>query len=90
MTVAWVETRPVARRSLMAALADRLPGLRKAVTAAGALVAFSAPAAACPYCALSQGAETLVYIGAFLGIPYVVVTAVMLWMRRVLASEHEG
>lgn len=77
-------------RRRLALLARRLPGVRLAVTALGAVATFSADAAACPYCALSQGTETLIYITAFLVIPYVVVTGVMFWMKRVLASEHEG
>jgi hypothetical protein len=77
-----------ARRSI-AGYARRLPGVRIAATAVGAIVALSSDAWACPYCALSQGTETLLFIAAFLGIPYLVVTVVMLCMRRVLASEHE-
>ncbi len=73
---------------MLAGLARRLPAVRTAATALGGVVAFSADAWACPYCALSQGTETLVFIGAFLAIPYIVVTAVMFWMKRVLASEH--
>ena len=91
MTVRWVETRPMPEgRRDISTLLERLASVRKLATAAGALVAFSAPAVACPYCSLSQGAETLVFIAAFLLIPYVIVTAVMFWMRRVLASEHEA
>jgi hypothetical protein len=71
-------------------LCQRLHGLRTVVTTAGAIVALSSVAAACPYCAVSQSTETLLFITAFLVIPYVVVTAVMFWMKRVLASEHEG
>ena len=71
-------------------LSQRLHGLRIAVTAVGAVAALSSVASACPYCAVSQSTETLLFIMAFLGIPYVVVTAVMLWMKRVLASENES
>lgn len=56
----------------------------------GALVALSPTAAACPYCALSQGYDTLIYIAAFLLIPYVVVGGTWWWMKRLLASEHTG
>ena len=55
----------------------------------GALAALSAPAWACPFCALSQSADTLIYVGALMLVPYVVVSGVVLWMRRVLASEKE-
>jgi sorbitol-specific phosphotransferase system component IIC len=74
----------------MRRLDARFRALRKAVTAAGAIVAFSAPAAACPYCALSQGIETLAYVLGFLAIPYLIVTGVWFWMRRVIATEHDG
>jgi len=74
----------------LSSLARRLPGLRIAATALGAIAALSSVASACPYCALSQSSETLLFITAFLAIPYVIVTAVMLWMKRVLASEHKG
>jgi len=67
----------------------RLVGVRRLATAAGAVVALSADAWACPYCALSQGVETLVFIMAFLAIPYIVVSAVMIWMKRVMARERE-
>jgi len=56
----------------------------------GSLAALTPDAAACPYCAVSQGVETLVYVMGFLVIPYLVVSGVVLWMRRVLASEHEA
>ncbi len=55
----------------------------------GALVGLSANAAACPFCALSQSADTLVYVGMLMLVPYLVVTGVVFWMRRVLASERE-
>ena len=63
---------------------------RRLTATAGALLALAAPAAACPYCALSQGVETLAYILGFLVIPYVVVSATWLWMRRIIARENEG
>ncbi len=47
-------------------------------------------AAACPYCSLSQGADTLVYIAAFVLLPYVIVSGVWVWLKRLLASENEG
>jgi len=60
-----------------------------AVRALAALAALAAPAAACPYCALSQSADTLAYIGGFLITPYIVVTATIACMRRILRSEQE-
>jgi sorbitol-specific phosphotransferase system component IIC len=63
---------------------------RRAVTTVGALFAMAAPAAACPYCAVSQGADTLLYIAGFLAIPYAVVSVVWFFMRRILASEQIG
>ena len=60
-----------------------------AVRALCALLALAAPAAACPYCALSQSADTLAYIGGFLITPYIVVTATLACMRRILRSEQE-
>jgi len=47
----------------------------------------AAPAAACPACSLGQGLDTLGIILGFLAIPYLVVTCVWLWMRRLLNSE---
>jgi hypothetical protein len=61
----------------------------RAAAVLGALVGLSASAAACPFCALSQSADTLIYVGALMLVPYVVVSGVVLWMRRVLASERE-
>ena len=66
------------------------PGLRAAWTVAAVLGLLVRDAAACPYCSLSQGADTLVYIASFLIIPYVVVTFTWWWMKRILASEHEA
>jgi hypothetical protein len=60
-----------------------------AVRALAALAALAAPAAACPYCALSQSADTLAFIGGFLITPYLVVTATIACMRRILRSEQE-
>lgn len=55
----------------------------------GAVVGLSAAASACPYCALSQNVDTLVYVGLLMLVPYVLVSGVVLWMRRVLARERE-
>jgi len=60
-----------------------------AVRALSALLALAAPAAACPYCALSQSADTLAYIGGFLITPYLVVMGTLACMRRILRSEQE-
>lgn len=62
-------------------VASRLGG------AALALGLLATPAAACPYCALSQGSDTFIYILAFLGIPYVIVGGTWMFMRRMLAAE---
>lgn len=55
----------------------------------GAIAGLSATASACPYCALSQSSDTLIYVGLLMLVPYLVVSGVVLWMRRVLASERE-
>jgi len=61
------------------------PGL-----ALGLLVCLSSPAAACPTCSLGQALSTLVYVAAFMAIPYVIVTGVCMWMRRVVRTEEDG
>jgi hypothetical protein len=60
-----------------------------AAAALGALCALAAPAAACPSCALSQGKDTLLFIAAFILVPYVVVSCVALWIRRILRAEQD-
>lgn len=55
----------------------------------GALAGLAAPAWACPYCSVGQDTNTLAYILAFVLIPYVLVSGVLLWMRRILRSERE-
>jgi hypothetical protein len=67
--------------------ASRTPAI--AAAALGALPGLSAPAAACPYCSLSQGADTLLYIAAFITVPYVIVTCVLFWIRRILRAEQD-
>jgi hypothetical protein len=62
--------------------------LRSLAGPAVAIGVLAAPAAACPYCALSQGTDTLIYIMAFLGIPYVIVFGTWRWMKHVLAQEQ--
>jgi len=63
---------------------------RRSLAALIAVAALSPAAAACPYCSLSQGADTLVYILAFLAIPYVIVGGTWIWMKRLLATESEA
>jgi hypothetical protein len=60
------------------------------VSAMLAVAVLTPATAACPYCSLSQGADTLMYIVGFLVIPYVVVAGTWIWMKRVLASEKEA
>jgi hypothetical protein len=55
-----------------------------------ALAALAAPAAACPYCVVSQANDTLLYIAAFLVAPYLVVSATLLVIRRLLRAERES
>lgn len=64
------------------------PRLRRALGPVLALVLLAAPAAACPYCALSQGTDTLIYIMAFLAIPYVIVAGTWYFLKRLLAEEQ--
>jgi hypothetical protein len=76
-------SRAAARAARLATAAPR------AAAVLGALASLSASAAACPFCALSQSADTLIYVGALMLVPYLVVSGVVFWMRRVLASERE-
>src|SRR5262249_311889 len=46
-----------------------------------------APAAACPYCSIAQGGDTLFYIGIFLVAPYFIVSGTWLVIRHILKSE---
>jgi len=55
-----------------------------------ALAALAAPAAACPSCSVAQDGDSLLYIAAFLVIPYVLVTGTWLCLRRILASERRA
>ena len=68
----------------------RVSRAQRLVAGLGAVAALAPAAAACPYCAVSQGFDTLIYIAGFLIIPYVVVGGTWWWMKRLLASEHEG
>ena len=64
--------------------------MRRSLAALIAVAALSPAAAACPYCSLSQGADTLGYILAFLVIPYVIVGGTWVWMKRLFATESEA
>jgi len=61
----------------------------KALRAAAVLALLAAPAAACPNCAVSQAGDTLIYIAAFMITPYLVVSATLWAMRRVLRAERQ-
>jgi hypothetical protein len=81
----------VTPRAALPARASRALLAARAPAAVAALLAGLAPgAAACPYCSLSQGVDTLVYIAAFLVLPYLIVSGVWVWLKRLLASENEG
>ena len=62
--------------------------LRTLAAAVGAVVALAPAASACPSCSLGQGLETLAYVLAFMAIPYLVVSGVLYWVRRLLAQER--
>ena len=61
---------------------------RRLTLVASAVAALAAPAWACPSCALSQGVDTLVFILAFLVVPYAIVSGTWIWIRRILKSEE--
>ncbi|MGQ0553309.1 MAG: hypothetical protein ACT4PU_08825 [Planctomycetota bacterium] len=63
--------------------------MKRGAAVAGAVVALSAAASACPYCSLSQDTDTLLYILGFLILPYAVVSLTLLWIRRLLARERK-
>lgn len=62
--------------------------LLRAVATGGATLALAASASACPTCSVGQGLETLIYVLGFLGIPYVVVSGVLYWMRKLMMQER--
>jgi hypothetical protein len=62
--------------------------IRRLTAAAGAIAALAATASACPSCSVGQGLETLAYVLGFLGIPYLIVSGVALWIRKVTAQER--
>ena len=61
--------------------------MSRALRSALALAALAAPAAACPYCSVAQGGDTLKYIAVFLLAPYLIVTGTWLAIRHILKSE---
>lgn len=66
-------------------------GARRLALGASALAALAAPVSACPSCSVGQAVETLVLVLAFMFIPYVIVSGVWFWMKRLLAREgREG
>ena len=81
----------MSRTAGLAARVSRGAAVRAPRVAAtlGAVAGLSAAASACPFCALSQSADTLIYVGLLMLVPYLVVSGVVLWMRRLLASEKE-
>jgi hypothetical protein len=59
----------------------------RALRSALALAALAAPAAACPYCSIAQGGDTLKYIACFLVAPYVIVSGAWMAIRHILKTE---
>lgn len=64
--------------------------MKRALRSALALAALAAPAAACPYCSIAQGGDTLFYIGCFLVAPYAIVSTTWLVIRHILKAEGPG
>ncbi|MFT7669510.1 MAG: hypothetical protein ACI8X5_002213 [Planctomycetota bacterium] len=56
--------------------------------AAGAVAALAGSASACPTCSVGAGWETLAYVLAFLAVPYLVVTGVLFWIRKLTSFER--
>lgn len=61
---------------------------RRAALTLGALGALAAPAWACPTCSLSQGVDTLIFVLAFMVVPYAVVSLTWMWLKRILRQEQ--
>ena len=61
--------------------------MHRVLLSACAMAALAGPAWACPSCSLSQGVDTLVFILAFMVVPYVVVGGTWAWIRRILKQE---
>jgi len=76
---------PHRRREWLAALET---ASRRGVLGASALGALAAPAWACPSCSLSQSLDTLIFILAFLVVPYVIVGGTWMWIKRILKAEQ--
>jgi hypothetical protein len=64
--------------------------VNRALRSALALEALAAPAAACPFCSIAQGGDTIVYIGCFLVAPYLIVSGTWLAIRHILRAETPG
>ena len=62
--------------------------LRIGAAALGMVAALAPAASACPSCSVGQGLETLAYILAFMAIPYLVVSGVLYWVRKVISQER--
>jgi hypothetical protein len=62
--------------------------VRIAAAALGAIAGLTPLASACPSCSVGQGLETLAYILAFMAIPYLVVSGVLYWVRKVISEER--
>ena len=62
--------------------------LRIGAAACGMVAALAPAATACPSCSVGQGLETLAYILAFMAIPYLVVSGVLYWVRKVISQER--
>ncbi len=64
--------------------------MQRAWLGAGGAIILTPTASACPGCALGQAVSTLVYVAAFMLIPYVIVSGVCMWMRSVVKSEDSA
>jgi hypothetical protein len=62
--------------------------IRRLTVMFSAVAALAIPASACPSCSTGQGLETLLYVLGFLAIPYLVVSGVLFWMRRLMNQER--
>ena len=62
--------------------------MKRLLRSALALAALAVPAAACPYCSIAQGGDTLKYIACFLVAPYLIVSGTWMFIRHILKSEE--
>ncbi len=53
------------------------------------LLAATASASACPSCSLAQAGDTLLYIIAFMLMPYALVSGSVVWIKSLLAEEND-